>query len=62
MNDPPIPQNDPEVQAGLFHDTHHGDDPRNGSCWCCCTACDPEYEGPTPNPFYVAAQLQLRST
>jgi hypothetical protein len=26
MNDPPIPQNDPEVQAGLFHDTHHGDD------------------------------------
>lgn len=29
----------------------------NGSCWCCCDACNPDHGG--DNPFYELAMQQM---
>jgi hypothetical protein len=29
------------------------------SCWCCCEQCNPDWEHPRPNPFWLQAQREL---
>ncbi len=49
-----------ERAAQQWHDEHHGSgEPAFSSCWCCCTECDPDYEGDNPNPLYLAAVQRL---
>lgn len=43
------------LQAQNFHDAHHRD-PENGDCWCCCTECNPNWDG--NNPFWSAAKAR----
>lgn len=62
MNDHP----DPSKQAQQWHDTDHGFlvgvDPTVhpgmiSACWCCCEACDPDWNQRS-NPFWGAAAYQ----
>ncbi len=37
-------------------------DPRpewTSACWCCCEQCDPDWEHPRPNPFWLRAQEEM---
>lgn len=43
-----------EVENDEEHEQH-------SSCWCCCTSCDPDWQGPRPNPYWVAAQAAMKA-
>lgn len=54
-----------EQAAEQWHDAH-ADDPGHAeaysSCWCCCTACDPDYEPAEPNPHFAEAMAAMNAS
>lgn len=58
-------EEDAETLAQRWHDTEHGlglGPPGYSSCWCCCTACDPDYGEPRANPYFEFGLARMRET
>ena len=43
-----------EVENDEDHEQH-------SSCWCCCVSCDPDSQGPRPNPYWAVAQAAMKA-